>query len=249
MDCTAPSLKKPEMILFDYGQTLIAEETYNGLSGTEALMKYAVSNPHGYTAEDVNAEADRLNREIGRGDMKTRHLFQIEVPNRIFSAFLYGSMGIKLSLTADEIDRIFWDAASPGAPTDGIEDFLDFLARESIRTGVISNISYSGKVVSERINRMLPRSRFEFIIATSEYTFRKPNRHIFDLAAETAGTAPENIWYIGDSYECDVVGSKNAGMFPVYYSGASANARRACPDETVLSVDSWAALQSILESL
>ena len=96
---------------------------------------------------------------------------------------------------------------------------------------------------------MLPRSRFEFIIATSEYTFRKPNRHIFDLAAETAGTAPENIWYIGDSYECDVVGSKNAGMFPVYYSGASANARRACPDETVLSVDSWAALQSILKSL
>ena len=249
MNCTAPSLKKPEMILFDYGQTLIAEEAYNGLSGTKALMKYAVSNPHGYTAEDVNAEADRLNREIGRGDMKTRHLFQIEVPNSIFSAFLYGSMGIKLSLTADEIDRIFWDAASPAAPTDGIEAFLDFLAGENIRTGVISNISYSGKVVSERINRMLPRSRFEFIIATSEYTFRKPNRHIFDLGAEKAGTSPENIWYIGDSYECDVAGSRNAGMFPVYYSGAFRNSPRACPDETVLSVDSWAALQSILESL
>ena len=38
MDCTAPSLKKPEMILFDYGQTLIAEDAYNGLSGTERCV-------------------------------------------------------------------------------------------------------------------------------------------------------------------------------------------------------------------
>jgi putative hydrolase of the HAD superfamily len=50
--------------------------------------------------------------------------------------------------------------------------------------------------------------------------FRKPNRRIFDLALEKAGLQAADVWYIGDQYECDIVGSRNAGMFPVWYIGA-----------------------------
>ena len=28
------------------------------------------------------------------------------------------------------------------------------------------------------------------------------------------------VWYIGDQYECDIKGSLNAGLFPVWYTGA-----------------------------
>ncbi len=42
------------------------------------------------------------------------------------------------------------------------------------------------------------------------YMFRKPNRRIFDLALEKAGLNPEEVWYIGDDYECDVKGDLNA---------------------------------------
>lgn len=27
-------------------------------------------------------------------------------------------------------------------------------------------------------------------------------------------------WYIGDQYDCDIVGARNAGLFPVWYTGA-----------------------------
>jgi len=47
-------MKKPKMILFDYGQTLINEEKFNGLEGTKAVMQYAVKNKHGYSCEAVN---------------------------------------------------------------------------------------------------------------------------------------------------------------------------------------------------
>ena len=129
-------------------------------------------------------------------------------------------MGIKIDLSAEEIDRIFWDAASPGRPTEGLPEFLDFLFEQQIRTAVLSNISYAGSVVSERINHLLPANHFEFILATSEYLFRKPHVRIFNLALEKARLKPQDVWYVGDNYTCDIVGARNAGMFPIWYKGA-----------------------------
>ena len=37
---------KPKMILFDYGQTLINEVKFDGVKGTEAVLKYAVKNKY-----------------------------------------------------------------------------------------------------------------------------------------------------------------------------------------------------------
>ena len=45
----------------------------------------------------------------------------------------------------------------------------------------------------------------------SEYMYRKPNNRIFALALEKAGLQAEDVWYIGDQYECDIVGARNAG--------------------------------------
>ena len=172
-------MRKPKMVLFDYGQTLVNEKKFDGVAGCRAVLQYAVKNKYNRTAEEVQAAADAINAELGRFDPKRRHLFQIEVPNHMFTAYLYQSMGIELSLTPQEIDRVFWDAASPGIPSNGVENFLAFLKEQNIRTGVISNIAYCGEVVEERIRSLLPEHNFEFIIATSEYMFRKPNKKIF----------------------------------------------------------------------
>lgn len=213
-------MRKPKMILFDYGQTLVNEKKFDGIAGTRAVLQYVTKNKYNRTAEEVQAAAEAINVELGRFDPKQRHLNQIEVPNHMFTAFLYQSMGIELSLAPQEIDRTFWNAASPGVPTEGIEAFLTFLKGQNIRTGVISNITYSGEIVEERIYNMLPEHNFEFILATSEYLFRKPNKRIFELALEKAELKPEEVWYIGDQYQCDIVGARNAGIFPIWYIGA-----------------------------
>ena len=239
-------MKRPKMILFDYGQTLVKEKKFDGIAGTRAVMQHATRNKHNYTPEDVQAVADALNVELGRADPDKRHLFQIEIPNHMFTSFLYQSMGIELPLTPAEIDRIFWQAAAPGVPTDGIEAFLDFLKEQSIRTGVISNICYCGEVVKERIYSLLGASTFEFIIATSEYLFRKPNVKIFELALEKAELKPEDVWYIGDNFQCDVVGAKNAGLFPVLYTGASSGLQE---EKDVLTISHWDELKRFLLSI
>ena len=54
---TRLTMKKPKMILFDYGQTLITEGPFCGLNGTAAVMKYATRNRYNLTPEQVQAEA------------------------------------------------------------------------------------------------------------------------------------------------------------------------------------------------
>jgi len=43
-------MKTPKMILFDYGQTLIAEK-FDGLKGTEAVLRYATRNKYHLSPE------------------------------------------------------------------------------------------------------------------------------------------------------------------------------------------------------
>ena len=237
-------VKKPKMIIFDYGQTLVAERLFSGLEGTRAVMEHAVENRYNYTPEEVQAKADELNKEIGRFSPVTRHKMLTEIPNHAFTSYLYEFMGIKLDLTAAEIDRIFWDAASPGEPTKGMPELLEFLWKEGIRTAVLSNITYDGDVVKERINRLLPDNHFEFIIPTSDYLFRKPSPHIFALALEKAQLKPEDVWYIGDNLLCDVYGARSAGLYPIWYRGANDFPQPECDD--VIKIYDWERLKEII---
>ena len=103
------------------------------------------------------------------------------------------------------------------------------------------------EVVKNKIDRMIPKHNFEFIIATSEYMFRKPNKRIFQLALEKAELNPEDVWYVGDNYECDVVGARNAGIFPVWYVGAKEATY--AEKEDILMVKKWGDLQDIIITL
>ena len=183
-------MKIPKMVLFDYGQTLIAEQKFDGINGTEAVLQYATRNKYHLSAEQIQAKADEINRE---------------------------SQGIEIALSNSEIDTVFWNAAAPGVPTEGIKDFLGYLKNKDIRTGVISNISYAPSVVAERINRLLPENTLQ----------------------------PDEVWYIGDQYECDVKGSLNAGLQPIWYIGAIDLPHTV--DKNILTVKTWSEIEQYVE--
>lgn len=237
-------MKKPKMILFDYGQTLVNEAKFDGVKGTEAVLKYATKNKYNRTAAQIQAVADEMNGELGRFDPARRHLLQVEIPNSMFCSYLYESQGVELSISGAKRDKVFWDAASPGVPTEGVEEFLAFLKEQGIRRAVLSNITFCGEALANRLQEVLPEHNFEFILATSEYMYRKPNRRIFEFALEKAGLRAEEVWYIGDNYECDIEGARNAGLFPVWYLGATEKPQE--PRKGILTVKSWEEVKALL---
>jgi putative hydrolase of the HAD superfamily len=239
-------MNKPKMILFDYGQTLVFEERFDGIAGTKAVLDKCVSNPNNISAEDIQLLADEMNNDIGRYNPETSHLYLIEVHNHPFQNYLYDYFGLTKIVSHLELETIFWDAASPGKPTKNIEEFLAYLKRKNIRSAVISNISFSGQALENRINKLIPHNDFEFVLATSEYVFRKPHKRIFELAARKAHLEPSEIWYCGDNGICDVDGAKSAGLFPVWYKGAYEGSGFA-PQNECLTVFDWRELTEILE--
>lgn len=54
----------------------------------------------------------------------------------------------------------------------------------------------------------------------------------------------DEVRYVGDQYKCDIMGAKNAGIFPVWYQGA---VNLPCEDEEDVTIDkSWQEFRRLL---
>ena len=57
---------------------------------------------------------------------------------------------------------------------------------------------------------------FHSIVASSEYSFAKPDKEIFDEALSQLGVEASEAIFVGDSMRSDICGAKNAGIDSVY---------------------------------
>lgn len=243
-------MKKPKMIIFDYGHTLLCETGFDFLRGEESLFEYVKSNKNNLTPKQVCDFAQELFEKISvlRELGLELHEWQFQ------RFFLYEYLEIELSISLPEAEKIFWYHVSPGAMMPNSDRMIDFINASGIRSGVISNISLSGAALTERINRLLPQNRFEFIIASSEYMFRKPNPMLFELALKKAGLNAGDVWFCGDNIKADVEGSAAVGMFPVWYEDKTMDNPMtqndgAIPECDHLHIHDWNELIEILEVL
>jgi putative hydrolase of the HAD superfamily len=242
-------VNRPKMIIFDYGQTLVNEKSFDGLKGTRAVLREATRNLNNISAEEIQAMANKLNEEIGRYGTEIEEQPVLEIHNHMFQNYLYEYFGIELTKSAGEVEQIFEIAALDAEPTKNIIEFLQYLEDSKIRTGVISNTSFSGERLQACINRYIPSHKFEFMIASSEYIFRKPHKRIFELALRKANLAPCDVWYIGDNALCDVDGATDCGIFAVWYKGAIEKSNKYIPKTSCLEINDWTELMEILKSL
>lgn len=234
-------MTRPKMILFDYGHTLLSEPEFDFARGNRALFPYIRENPMEVTPE----EFDRVSKQVFEEAVFPARENGLELNNIQFLRLVLAYLGIELSVSLEEAERIQWDAISAGAAMPHIEELLGVLRKKGIRSGVISNLMWSGRALSERIERLLPEHRFEFVIASSEYLFRKPNRRLFELALRKAGLRAEEVWFCGDNVEADVLGAHGAGIFPVWYCPEE-NKAAAEPEVPHLRIRDWRKLVEVL---
>lgn len=215
---------KPKMILFDAGKTLIDYKPKAGdnmaylstYEATERLMPYIISNPHGYDAESI----DRWNNQIFAEYEPCRKALY-EIPNPTILKALFERLDIQLSISMAEVERIIWEHSGEIVPIEGVADMLAHLRQLGIRSGVISNLDFSGCLLEERLRYLFPEHIFEFVVASSDYGVRKPHRLLFEVGISKSGLLPAEIWYVGDKYHVDVFGSAAVGMKPVWFRSGS----------------------------
>lgn len=243
-------MKKPQMILFDYGQTLCTERWDNPLGGSRAVLEAAVENPRGVTPEQLDQAfwaMDKALFRLSEDPWKTGP----ELCWHAFARSVFESLELKFSLGYQELEELFWyERTEPTVAVEGVPELLALLRREGIRTGVVSNLCFNEKTLRKRLARCLPDHTFEFVMVSSEYAFRKPMPQYYQLALTKAHLEAGDVWFCGDNAVCDVDGPQAVGMQGIWFTGAMLNPeslRLRPQSEGHWEIAHWGELQKRLE--
>lgn len=239
-------MKNPKMIIFDYGNTLIFEKELNLNNGFKALYKKLAKNINKIPYHEFYKTGSELLEWTQ--DITTKNNVEIHI-HQFYNLF-FQKLNISSDLPYLEIETVFWEAIAPCEPMPNIKSFLNFLNKKQIKTAVISNIAFSGKALTKRINTYLPENNFEFIMASSEYGIRKPEKLIFEAAIKKSGLNANEIWYCGDNLYADIIGANAAGITPILFKPNLKcpydNNSDTVPNFEFKTISDWSELQKML---
>ncbi len=92
---------------------------------------------------------------------------------------------------------------------DDVLPALSSLKQKGFILGLISNVDSDIKPLLDELGVL---SLLQVVVTSQDIGYHKPQPEIFIQAANLAGVKVEESMYIGDQYQADVLGSKNAGM-------------------------------------
>lgn len=125
--------------------------------------------------------------------------------------------------------RRMWPLMEKTFPLELYPDVVPTLGRlgsDGYTLGLVSNAppDTMGAIRSLGLHRYLP-----IIVVSGLVGFSKPNPEIFWIALRQADIAPAEAVHIGDLYEADVVGARNAGMQGVLIDRDGTQDSHDCP--------------------
>lgn len=89
---------------------------------------------------------------------------------------------------------------------------------------ILSNAAFSGRILQEELARHgLGDHRFRFVLTSADVNARKPGVAIFRAAVDRLGTDIAETWFVGDTWDEDILGASAAGLQPIWLLHGAAN--------------------------
>ncbi len=192
----------PRAVLFDLGDTVLEEKSYNIASGFEKISAYL----------SPAISLKKLTESIALGQEGNSE-FQLA---RWIETNLRSQSE---SMSAHDIELLLWNTTVELVPKPGIRQALDFLVGNGVRVAAISNAIFSSKCMRSELAKHNLDSYFEFVISSADHGRRKPDTAIFARASRALGVESCDTWYIGDRWDADVTGAVSAGMTAIWFGG------------------------------
>jgi putative hydrolase of the HAD superfamily len=196
----------PRGLLFDYGGTLVEEVSVDLRAGTEWMLALAAHRPSAARLDAVLERADRITREIS----SRRDRFQIETPWIALNRLVHDFFGTRFTEPPSSLELAFWDAAVVTRPMPGAREALQTFHRLGVPMGVVSNSSFGQHVIRHDLAKHGLDEHLTLIVVSAEYVVRKPNPLLFETASALLGVESSNVWFVGDSFDHDIMGARAA---------------------------------------
>ena len=204
-----PALRNLKAVMFDVGGTLIHPDwvRLGKLVETETGMLFTPEQMHAAFYGMLKGVDAELKAGVNSKSARAAHWVFLET---------FRSLGID-EVQCVSIRRLFTTAHQERhlwcTPDSEASPVLHALQNAGFRIAAISNTE-DGRV-QESLTIANLASHFEFIIDSHNVGCSKPDKAIFQFALDRFGLNPDDAAYVGDSYGYDVIGARQAGLYPI----------------------------------
>jgi FMN phosphatase YigB (HAD superfamily) len=220
-------VKSPRAILLDVGDTILRQHWFDLAVGIDVVVhdrERSEALASGFRAYELPAYV--------RGDeCGLAEWLRSQVPS------LAGQR-------ADAIEDRIWAAVVRTEPLPDVERVLDRLTEDRVPTGAVSNAAFSGRAIRAELARHGLAAKLRFVLSSTDLRIRKPSPGIFEAALERLGSRPSETWFVGDTFNEDIVGAMAVGLQPVWLAGERALQRPAAGFAVVRRWSDFLALYS-----
>ncbi|MEG3616168.1 HAD-IA family hydrolase [Isoptericola haloaureus] len=220
LDTRAAALRtRPAALLLDFGGVVLTTRKRPG--GTEEMARHlkevlARAGHHRSHAELVELLRGGRTALKDWKNASSRRLAPTELDHRTIWREFYGS-----PLTAAERDVLAGSAGllqerltrtlTDHTVRPGVRELLTTAQELRVPVGIVSN-AHSGRAHRAILAEQGLAEAFAVQVYSDEVGIRKPHPGMIELAAAALGTSAEACWYVGDTYDRDVVAGRRAGV-------------------------------------
>ncbi|MFV0556792.1 MAG: HAD family hydrolase [Lactovum sp.] len=142
---------------------------------------------------------------VGKYDMEAFH--QLRIKKTIES---FGCKEISNKQAVD-FQSCYSEAQKSIQLLNGIKATFDYLKEKEIRLGLLTNGSTEHQLKKVDYLKLGEYMEAADIVVSEETGFSKPDKEIFDLMREKLQLTAEELLYVGDNYENDILGGAHSG--------------------------------------
>lgn len=199
------------ILIFDYFETLLNSRSMDFNRGLKVFWET-------YYRDRCSFEEMKSYGEELFGELILKHNEGLEFPFVKEELPLYAEKfgGDVVSLSVEE-EADFLMRCNDFELEPGTEDILIKCSQKDIPMYVLSNSGFRGDALMLILNRFGIGKYFKKLWSSAEFGRIKPDREFFELAISTAlsenpNDKREDIIFVGDMYDADVIGAHNAGI-------------------------------------
>jgi putative hydrolase of the HAD superfamily len=193
-------LMPTKAVLFDLDDTLVARAETFALY-CEQLIRDLFPEP---ISEEEKTQAILYMIEVDRNGYENRDGFFRQVVNKFH-----------LPQNADQlVVRWFAEFGREALPKNGLIETLQHL-HPKYRLAVVTN--GTSAMQNRKIDALGIRRYFNALIISEEIGCRKPDKQIYMTSCESLDVDVSEAVFIGDNYQLDVAGPRQAGMSAIWF--------------------------------
>src|SRR6185295_10134311 len=103
---------------------------------------------------------------------------------------IYDALGICFDAPVRDLELGYWKASVRAREMPGAREALDQFHRAGLPMAVVSNTSFGEPVIRYELEKYGLTDHLAFVMVSSDYSVRKPNAVLFEIAAARLGLPP-----------------------------------------------------------